>query len=221
MKKTSLLKIIIFIYTFYCGPTTGAQESSPQVPSASTKVNISPHIEQLEITTSRGSIIIRREPNPLHTIPPPFDKTSRPCPPYCIQPISAGKGVQTIGELELLEYLQKSAKLNDILIIDTRLAEWHARETIPLAINIPEELFVNGFDNIAPTDLGAIKTAKGWDYSNANTLVIFCNGYWSPDSYQTIQFLLSKRYPPEKIKWYRGGMQAWLSLGLTTVKNAK
>ncbi len=210
---------IALITVFYLDTATGARTISPHPPSLPAKVNLSPHIGVLEITTPTGTIIIRRKPDPLQTIPPPFDKTSRPCPPFCIQPISAGQGVQTIGELELFEYLQKGAKQNDILIIDSRLAEWYLRETIPLAINIPEELLMNGYDNIVQTDLGATKTEKGWDYTNARTLVIFCNGYWNPDSYQTIQFLLSKDYPAEKIKWYRGGMQAWLSLGLTTVKN--
>ncbi|HEB77112.1 MAG TPA: rhodanese-like domain-containing protein, partial [Methylothermaceae bacterium] len=35
---------------------------------------------------------------------------------------------------------------------------------------------------------------------------------------QVIQLLISLGYPADKIKWYRGGMQAWLSLGLTTEK---
>jgi hypothetical protein len=30
--------------------------------------------------------------------------------------------------------------------------------------------------------------------------------------------LLSFGYPAEKIKWFRGGMQTWQVLGLTTVK---
>jgi hypothetical protein len=29
--------------------------------------------------------------------------------------------------------------------------------------------------------------------------------------------LLALGYPAHKIKWYRGGMQSWKSLGLTTV----
>ena len=29
--------------------------------------------------------------------------------------------------------------------------------------------------------------------------------------------LLKMGYPPEKLKYYRGGMQAWTSLGLTVV----
>jgi len=30
--------------------------------------------------------------------------------------------------------------------------------------------------------------------------------------------LLAFGYPAEKIKWFRGGMQTWQVLGLTTVK---
>jgi len=219
MKTIRYQYLTALFVSFYCASSSWAQPISITPPSSPAKVNLSPHIEKLEIVTPDGTLVIRRIADPLHTVPPPFDKTSRPCPPFCIQPIIAGEGVQTIGELELFEYLQKGTKRDDILIIDTRLAEWYGRETLPLAINLPQELLVNGFDNIAQTDLGATKTEKGWEYSNAKTLVIFCNGYWNPDSYQTIQFLLSKHYPPEKIKWYRGGMQAWLSLGLTTVKN--
>ncbi len=31
--------------------------------------------------------------------------------------------------------------------------------------------------------------------------------------------LLNLGYPPHKLKWYRGGMQSWEQLGLTTVKS--
>jgi hypothetical protein len=33
--------------------------------------------------------------------------------------------------------------------------------------------------------------------------------------------LLALGYPAHKLKWYRGGMQSWKSLGLTTVPAAK
>ncbi|MGB5337485.1 MAG: rhodanese-like domain-containing protein, partial [Gammaproteobacteria bacterium] len=57
-----------------------------------------------------------------------------------------------------------------------------------------------------------------WDYSNAKTLVVFCNGMWCGQSPNNIRNLLKFGYPAHKIKWYRGGMQAWEMLGLTTVK---
>jgi len=56
-----------------------------------------------------------------------------------------------------------------------------------------------------------------WDYTNAKTLVMFCNGIWCSQSPNNIMNLLKHGYPPHKIKWYRGGMQDWEILGLTTV----
>jgi len=49
-------------------------------------------------------------------------------------------------------------------------------------------------------------------------LLLYCNGPWCGQSPTNIRTLLTLGYPAHKIKWYRGGMQAWESLGLTTVK---
>jgi hypothetical protein len=48
--------------------------------------------------------------------------------------------------------------------------------------------------------------------------VMFCNGMWCGQSPNNIRNLLGFGYPAHKIKWYRGGMQTWEILGLTTVK---
>ncbi len=182
------------------------------------RVNLSKHIGRIEITKADRTVVIERIQDPTSTIPPPFDKTSRPCPPYCIQPIVAAPGVETLGELELITYLQKSAQSDDVLIIDTRLGEWYKRRTIPLAINLPYDQFQDKTPHLLEKHFNAKRNGDKWDFSNAKTLVLFCNGYWSPDSYQVVQRLLSLGYPAGKIKWYRGGMQTWLSLGLTTEK---
>ena len=57
------------------------------------------------------------------------------------------------------------------------------------------------------------------DFRNVTTLVLFCNGRWCPQSGINIKTLIKMGYPAYKLKWYRGGMQSWVSLGLTTVKN--
>jgi hypothetical protein len=49
------------------------------------------------------------------------------------------------------------------------------------------------------------------------TQVMFCNGAWCGQSPTNIRSLTRMGYPPSKIKWYLGGMQAWETLGLTTV----
>ncbi|OQX39275.1 MAG: sulfurtransferase, partial [Candidatus Sedimenticola endophacoides] len=56
-----------------------------------------------------------------------------------------------------------------------------------------------------------------WDFRNAKTLVLFCNGIWCPQSSVNIKTLANMGYPAYKLKWYRGGMQSWLSVGLSTI----
>jgi len=216
MKQTTKIHLIPLIFILSFAPPGSSQPPTRTPTKNQAKVGITSHIEVLEIKTPERTVIIHRNPNPLHTIPPPFDKTSRPCPPFCIQPIKAGPGVETIGSLEMLKYMQMAVGNEHTLIMDTRLEEWYKRETLPLAVSLPTETLVNNFPKIATTYLGVQTKDKGWDYTNAKTLVIFCNGYWNPDSYQVIQYLLAQNYPPQKIKWYRGGMQEWLSLGMST-----
>ena len=63
-----------------------------------------------------------------------------------------------------------------------------------------------------------VKESEGLlDFSDAKTLVLFCNGMWCGQSPNNIKNLLRFGYPAHKIKWYRGGMQDWEMLGLTTV----
>jgi rhodanese-related sulfurtransferase len=48
--------------------------------------------------------------------------------------------------------------------------------------------------------------------------VLYCNGIWCGQSPTNIRQLLALGYPAHKLKWYRGGMQSWKALGLTTVE---
>ena len=57
-----------------------------------------------------------------------------------------------------------------------------------------------------------------WDFSNAKTLILYCNGMWCAQSSNAVHALLRAHYPPQKLKWYRGGMQAWVTVGLSTVR---
>ena len=62
------------------------------------------------------------------------------------------------------------------------------------------------------------KEDDSWDFSGAHRVIFFCNGYWCGQSPANIKTLLGMGYPGEKILWYRGGMQAWSSLGFNTVE---
>jgi hypothetical protein len=56
-----------------------------------------------------------------------------------------------------------------------------------------------------------------FDFSNAKTMLLFCNGTWCPQSVWAIENLIKIGYPKEKLLWYRGGMNSWTSLNLTTI----
>jgi len=185
--------------------------------------------------------IIRNQDN-ANTVSPAFAKTSRPCPPFCIQPMDLGKGIVTIGELEVIDYADKMTKGDNILLVDSRTPDWVARGTIPGAVNVswidltPKKgATTEGIIKVMTTQFGvklvegkddvdvdeAIAegdTSKVFDYSKAKTLVMFCNGMWCGQSPASIRALRKFGYPADKIKYYRGGMQDWEILGLSTAK---
>jgi len=193
---------------------------------ADDKVGITRGMKKFEGNVNGEAITIMRNQDTTHKVNPAFAKTSRPCPPFCIQPMQLGSGVETIGELELIEYLRQiSAGDDSIILIDSRTPSWVSRGTIPGARNIPwtQLNLRKGADpisigDILTGDFGAKELEGLWDFSNAKTLVMFCNGNWCGQSPNNIKNLLRFGYPGHKIKWYRGGMQNWENLGLSTVK---
>lgn len=194
--------------------------------SADLAVGITRSLDKFEGTVDGKAITIMREQNQSNTVNPAFARTSRKCPPFCIQPMSLGRGVETIGELELIDYVKRMASGDDsVLLIDSRTPDWVARGTIPGAINIPWTK-LNPSKGADPLSVGEILTEtfgarelEGlWDFSEAKTLVMFCNGAWCGQSPNNIETLMRFGYPADKLKWYRGGMQDWEILGLSTVK---
>ncbi|PHS71187.1 MAG: sulfurtransferase [Cycloclasticus sp.] len=188
-------------------------------------VNITPDVASVEITVDGKKVTISRNQDNANLIDSNYAKTSRPCPPFCIRPIVLAPGVETIGELEILEYLKQLDSDKNLMVIDSRTPDWVARGTIAGAVNIPwtkldEKKGATELDIelIVVDEFGATKDDNGkWDYSNAKTLVLFCNGMWCGQSPRNIMSLLALGYPAEKLKWYRGGMQTWNVLGLSTV----
>jgi hypothetical protein len=66
------------------------------------EVNITPDIESVTVKHGASDVSIMRNQNQKNTINPAFAKTSRKCPPFCIQPATLAPGVETIAELEML-----------------------------------------------------------------------------------------------------------------------
>ncbi|EGV30787.1 Rhodanese-like protein [Thiorhodococcus drewsii AZ1] len=195
---------------------------------------ITPTLESVEAVYQGKPISIYRGHDRDATLPEIFQKTDRGCPPFCVQPIVAIEGVETIGELEVLGYLKRIAQgESNIMVVDSRTPDWVMRGTIPGSVNVPWNKIsrdsagtfetpseADTFDHILEDEFGADRNAETgeWDFSEAKTLVLFCNGIWCPQSTANLKTLVGIGYPTYKLKWYRGGMQDWVSVGLTTVQ---
>jgi rhodanese-related sulfurtransferase len=185
---------------------------------------ISAMLDKVEVQHRGTPVTIQREQDPAATIRAEYAHTARACPPYCIQPMQLAPGVETLGELEVLDHLQRIAAGDmDSLVIDSRTPDWYEKVTIPGAVNVPYAQNMTGQATDLPgvkrtlVEMFGVKEGKdGYDYSQARTLAIFCNGPWCGQTPNYIRTLLALGYPADKLKWYRGGMQDWCSLGLTT-----
>jgi len=177
---------------------------------------------------SIGDQVIKRNPDNKNKVNPSFAKTSRPCPPFCIQPSTLAPGVETIGEVEMIDYVKRMSDGDDsIIVLDSRTPDWVKKGTIPGAINLPWTKLnpAKGADPISIAEIMEnvfnVKESEGlFDFSSCKTAVMFCNGMWCGQSPNNIKNLLKFGYPAHKIKWYRGGMQDWEILGLTTAPPA-
>jgi rhodanese-related sulfurtransferase len=189
------------------------------------RVRITEDLPYAEVRHQGRPVTLMRHQDPGHRVDPPYDQTARPCPPYCVQPMNLPGGVETIGELDVIAYLRRIAAGDDrVLLIDSRTPEWAAQGTIPGAVNIPytrldpAKAVPEDVADLLELEFGAARRGRLWSFFGAKTLVLFCNGAWCGQSPTNIKALLDLGYPPSKLKWYRGGLQAWESLGLTTVR---
>ena len=171
-------------------------------------VKITQDLESVPVHHGDDFINIQRIQDQDNVLTGGFTKTSRKCPPFCIQPMQVAPGVTTVGEIEVLEFAQSGGKL-----IDGRTLEWYLEGTIPSAINMPYTQMADRLD-----ELGCTGSAGKWDCAKAEKVLLFCNGPWCGQSPMAIKAMLREGYPAEKILYYRGGMQAWHSLGLTVIE---
>jgi rhodanese-related sulfurtransferase len=187
--------------------------------------NISADIASVTVLHLGKPVCINREDNPAATLRADYALTARQCPPYCIQPMQLVAGVETLGELEVLDCLKRiAAGETQLMVIDTRTPDWYAKGTIPGAVNIPYAQNMAGQATDMPgvkkilLDLYGVKERGGvYDFSAADTLAMFCNGPWCGQTPNYIRTLLALGYPAGKLKWYRGGMQDWCALGLSVI----
>ncbi|UWQ04373.1 rhodanese-like domain-containing protein [Aliiroseovarius crassostreae] len=190
-------------------------------PSFAQQLNITKDKANASFVIKGKPITIARNQTPDDQLPPDFSQTSPLCPPSCVTAMEAAPGVSTVGELEVIAFLERVVASDQGLLLDTRSPDWFAKGSIPGALNVPAETLTdkNPYRDEILRALGGVKTGPTWDFINATPLMIFCSGPGCDQSPRAIRALIHTGYPAHKIRYYRGGMQVWSSLGLTITPN--
>ena len=194
-----LVKCILILLALV-PPTSLSAENKP--------VNIRPGVAEVIIDADGELVEISRIQDNANEISGIWARTSRPCPGFCLQPMTPSEGVTTVGELEILEVMQNP----EAILIDSRVAKWYYDGTLPGAVHIPYTEIADRLD-----ELGCEPDFDGWLCEEAKTVALFCNGPWCGQSPTAIRAMIKAGFPAEKISYYRGGMQVWRMLGLTVI----
>ena len=217
MKILKKILIASSITAMISSSVFAAEEKTNYVP-------VSKGVKSIDMNLNGEKFTIMRDQSKTGKISALYETTFRGTP----QPISLAEGLETLGEIEFIEYMKKAQTDTNIAIIDSRKPGWYDRLRIPGAVNVPFTQFDEKDTAIEmmEDEMGVVQKEDGTlDFSNAKTLALYCNGYWcgqTPGMVKNAKFsLLSMGYPVEKIKYYRGGMQAWTSLGFTVVGSGK
>lgn len=146
-------------------------------------VNIAADPPSVDVMHGGQKVTIQRNQDQKNTVNPDFAKTSRKCPPFCIQPGELAPGVESIGELEIMHYLKKMSEGDkSVIVVDSRTPDWVEKGTIPGAVNIPwDKLNIGKSDPITVQDIlekqFGVRNQDGfYMFDNAKTVVMFCNG---------------------------------------------
>ena len=214
LKKILITSVITSIFSI---GSFAAEEKSSFVPIIS-------GVKSIEMNLNGDSFTLMRNQTKGNKISPLYETTNRGKP----QPMTLAKGIETVGEIEFINLMKKAQNDETIAIIDSRKPGWFEKLRIPGALNVPFTDFDSKDDAISEMEdeMGVVQKEDGTlDFSNAKTLALYCNGYWcgqTPGMIKNAKYsLLKMGYPVSKIKYYRGGMQAWTSLGFTVVGSGK
>ena len=184
-------------------------------------VKITNKLSAIETKDSGQKIKVMRVQDTKNRLSDDFTKTSRSCPPFCIQPTKIDKDIKNIAELELLDFIKNKVSTHKGIIVDSRLKSWFEVETIPSSISIPYTAVENQSKKTTKALFQAlgmkIETNGKWNFSQAKELTIFDNGIWCEQAQHLVDGLLKYNYPKEKLFYYRSGFQGWKLLGLTTI----
>ena len=110
-----------------------------------------------------------------------------------IQPLQLPGRVCTVGEREVIAHIEATG-----VLIDCRQPEHVAQGTLPGAVAIPHQEIVEGLPRVA----------------RDGPVVLFCNGPQCTATPRAVAALLGSGWEPERLRYYRGGVHDWVTLGL-------
>lgn len=161
-------------------------------------LNIMPDTESVSFDSHEGPITLKRFANDIMLVK------------GAIRPMVPTPGVTPVGELEVIAALQDPA----YVVVDTRTVETQYGGTIPGSHNIPYNEVVDRL-----SEVGCESTRGEWTCEQALNVVLYCNGPNCGQSPTAMAAMVEAGFPANKLLFYRGGMLAWTSLGLTTREN--
>ena len=112
-----------------------------------------------------------------------------------LQAIQCAPGVQTVGELELVDMVARGA-----VLVDTRVVGSRGGRTLPGAKALPHDQVVQ----------------RRAELDSSRVSILFCNGPQCPQSPSAIRALLEVGVPAASLAYYRGGLHDWVTLAMST-----
>ncbi|MEA2049100.1 MAG: rhodanese-like domain-containing protein [Campylobacterota bacterium] len=203
------MRIVAFILLAVVSVTAGKYD----------KVKITPDMAYIYVYHKGKAVKVHRIQDTKHKLTGEYARIYRPG--QDIQPIKMHKNIETIGEVELLQFMKNKGNKKKGLLVDLRSKQEYKKESIPSAVNIPAKTKENKakIEKILKV-LGAKRLSDGsLDTSKVMDIAFYCNGLWCDKSSEFIKAFLELGYPADKMYYYRGGFQMWKILGFTTVTN--
>ena len=180
------IKFIALFFGFLCSTSLLAEDEL---------LNITPDNKTITFNSVEGLVTLQRFSNDIMLV----KGTIRPMVPM--------EGVTPVGELEVINALQSA----NYIVVDTRTSVTQYGGTIPGSISVPFDEITEQLDA-----LGCIGSIAKWNCMEAYNVVLYCNGPNCGQSPRAMAAMVEVGFPSDKIFYYRGGMLAWTSLGLTT-----
>ena len=115
---------------------------------AEERVGITKDLQSIRVQHGKEWVEVLRNQDETHQIDENFAKTSRPCPPFCIQPMAVAPGVESVGELELLQFMEQKLPAGAGVLVDARTPDWHSKGTIPGSVMFPIPTWMLSWEQI-------------------------------------------------------------------------